>query len=149
MSLVVAFRLVARSFRQRVTSPVPELPQITYITGLSVSTTDNDGVDHTIVITVKHPHMLESSCPGGVFPCLADGSLDVVLDGHEELKAPGSVVLGRDVLISAANLPGECRSFGFENYWERKNSRPRWRTAAAWMTPSAWRSGFSWYVSWN
>ncbi|CAM9412482.1 unnamed protein product [Scytosiphon promiscuus] len=104
----------------RVTNPVAELPQITYITGLSILTTDTDGIDHSIVITVKDPHVLESSCPDGMFPCLADGALDVVLDGHEELMAPGTVILGRDVMVSAANLPGECRSFGFEKYWERK-----------------------------
>lgn len=64
--------------------------------------------------------MQESSCPDGMFPCLADGALDVVIDGHEELKAPGTIILGRDVMVSAANLPGACRSFGFEKYWERK-----------------------------
>ncbi|CAN0348830.1 unnamed protein product [Ectocarpus sp. 6 AP-2014] len=104
----------------RVTSPVPSLPEITYITGLSLLTTDSDGQIHSIVIEVKNPHDIESSCPAEVSPCLADGSLRVMLNGKEELSAPGSVALAEDVIVTAANLPGECRSFGFEKYWERK-----------------------------
>ncbi|CAM9380344.1 unnamed protein product [Ectocarpus sp. 8 AP-2014] len=104
----------------RVTSPVADLPEITYITGLSVLTTDTDGLEHSIVIEVAEPHNLDSSCPAGVSPCLADGALVVLLDGEESLLAPGTVVLGGDVEVSAANLPGACRSFGFEKYWERK-----------------------------
>lgn len=96
------------------TSPVPSAPQITYITGLSVQTSDTEGSKHDIIIEVEEPHRLESRCPQGVAPCLADGSLRVLLDGHEELRAPGSVALGPDVIVSAVNLPGECRSFGFE-----------------------------------
>lgn len=102
------------------TSPLPEVPTITYITGLAVVTTDNNGMDHSIVITVKDPHSLDSSCSAEVSPCLADGSLRVVLDGEETLFGPGSVVLGEEVAVSAVNLPGACRSFGFERYWERK-----------------------------
>ncbi|CAM9763993.1 unnamed protein product, partial [Hapterophycus canaliculatus] len=118
--------LPSMHMNMRVTSPVPELPIITYITGLSILTTDSDGVAHSIVIEAKDPHNIESSCPPGVFPCLADGSLSVVLDGVETLFAPGSVTLGKDVAVSAVNIPGQCRSFGFEKYWERKqleNSR--------------------------
>ncbi|CAN0286207.1 unnamed protein product, partial [Ectocarpus fasciculatus] len=85
----------------RVTSPVVDLPEITYITGLSVLTTDADGVDHSIVIEVKEPHDLYSSCPDGVSPCLADGSLRVVLDGEETLLAPGTVSPGQNVEVSA------------------------------------------------
>lgn len=121
------FRSYTSSFvflrrRQRVTSPLPEAPTITYITGLAVMTTDNDGVDHSIVITVKDPHSLDSSCPAGheASPCLADGSLSVLLDGEESLFGPGSVVLGQDVVVSAVNLPDPCRSFEFEEYWERR-----------------------------
>ena len=33
----------------RVTAPVPSLPEITYITGLSVLTTGIDGLQHSIV----------------------------------------------------------------------------------------------------
>ena len=37
----------------RVTSPVQGLPEITYITGLSIMTADAEGDEHSIVITVK------------------------------------------------------------------------------------------------
>ncbi|CAN0226254.1 unnamed protein product, partial [Ectocarpus sp. 6 AP-2014] len=47
----------------RVTAPVPSLPQITYITGVSLITTDVQGVDHTIEISVNSPHNLEATCP--------------------------------------------------------------------------------------
>ena len=91
-------------------------------TGLSVLTTDVDGFDHSIIVEVKDPHDLVSSCPAGVSPCLADGSLRVVLDGEEMLIAPGTVPLGDGVSVSAANLPGSCRSFGFEQV---RRTRPR------------------------
>eukprot|EP00903_Cladosiphon_okamuranus_P020451 g18771.t1 len=104
----------------RVTAPVPSVPEITYITGLSIITKDVESVDHTIEISVSNPHNLHSSCPEGVSPCLAGGALRVKLDGHESLLSPGEVTLGPGVAISAVNLPGACRSFGFEKYWERK-----------------------------
>ena len=101
----------------RVSSPVPSVPEITYITGLAVLTTDEDGTGHDIVVEVKDPHSLESSCPAGAKSCLAEGSLAVVLDGEEALVAPGTVELGGGVGVSAVNLPGACRSFGFEQVW--------------------------------
>ncbi|CAN0178112.1 unnamed protein product [Ectocarpus sp. 6 AP-2014] len=104
----------------RVTAPVPAVPQITYITGLSVITTDVQGVDHIIEITVSDPHNMDTSCLEGFSPCLADGALTIKLDGQESLTSPGEVILGPGVAISAINLPGACRSFGFEKYWERK-----------------------------
>eukprot|EP00752_Nemacystus_decipiens_P013294 g11775.t1 len=104
----------------RVTCPVPDLPEITYITGLSVLATDANGFDHSVVIEVKDPHTMDSSCPADVSPCLAEGSLRVTLDGEETLLAPGTVSLSPDVKVSAVNLPGACRSFGFEKYWELK-----------------------------
>eukprot|EP00903_Cladosiphon_okamuranus_P016399 g15121.t1 len=104
----------------RVNAPVPSVPEITYITGLSMITKDAESVDHTIEISVSDPRNLHSSCPEGVYPCLAGGALSVKLDGHESLLSPGEVTLGPGVAISAVNLPGSCRSFGFEKYWERK-----------------------------
>ena len=104
----------------RVTAPVPSLPEITYITGLSVLTTDSDGDDHSIVIFVKTPHSLESECPSDGSVCLADGALSVILDGKETFTKPGTEILAPGVEISVANIPGECRSFGFEQYWEKK-----------------------------
>ena len=104
----------------RITSPVSSVPEITYITGLSIVTTDTDGLEHTIIISVVNPHILESSCPVGTDPCLADGALNVVVDGEDVLLAPGEVTVAPGVSIAAINLPGACRSFGFEKYWERK-----------------------------
>ena len=104
----------------RVTAPVPSVPAITYITGLSLLTTDIDGFEHTIVISVKQPHTQDTVCPPEVSTCLADGSLGVVLDGEQVLLSPGTVMLAPGVEVSAVNLPGECRSFGFETYWEKK-----------------------------
>eukprot|EP00903_Cladosiphon_okamuranus_P019467 g17901.t1 len=104
----------------RVTTPVPSLSEITYITGLSIITTDAEGSSHSIVIEVADPHSLESVCPAGVSPCLADGALRVSIDGSEELSRPGSVSVAPGVTVSAVNLPGACRSFGYEKYWERK-----------------------------
>ena len=104
----------------RITAPVPGLPAITYITGISILATDADGIYHSVVISVKDPASMESVCPTDVSPCLADGSLRVVLDGEEALFAPGNVFVAPGVEVTAVNIPGECRSFGFETYWERK-----------------------------
>ena len=112
--------LPSMHLNMRVTAPVPSLPEITYITGISVVTTDAEGFDHSIVVEVTNPHSLESVCPAGVNPCLADGALSVFIDGAEELLQPGTVSVAPGVSVSAVNLPGECRSFGFEKYWERK-----------------------------
>ncbi|CAM9269926.1 unnamed protein product [Ectocarpus sp. 8 AP-2014] len=112
--------LPSMHLNMRVTAPVSSRPDITYITGLSLITTDGDGQEHSIIISVKDPHSLDSDCPPGVSPCLADGSLSVVLDGNETLLAPGAVELAPDVKVSVVNIPGACRSFGFEKYWERK-----------------------------
>lgn len=104
----------------RVTAPVPSVPAITYITGLSLLTTDFDGFEHTIVISVNNPHVQDSVCLLNVSPCLADGSLNVVVDGEEVLLSPGELELAPGVELRAVNIPGECRSFGFEAYWEKK-----------------------------
>lgn len=93
----------------RVTSPVSDVPQITYITGISVMTADADAVNHTIVIGVVDPYTLDASCPAGVSPCLAEGSLSVQVDGEAVLVAPGTVTLASDVAVSAVNLPEPCR----------------------------------------
>eukprot|EP00903_Cladosiphon_okamuranus_P015479 g14291.t1 len=112
--------LPSMHLNMRVTAPVPSLPKITYITGLSIVTTDVEGSDHSIVIEVSKPHSLESACPAGVNPCLADGALNVSIDGSEVLLRPGTVSVAPGVTVSAVNLPGACRSFGFEKYWEQK-----------------------------
>jgi len=112
--------LPSMHLNMRVTTPVPSLPEITYITGLSVLTTDAEGFDHSVIIEVTDPQSLESACPAGVSPCLADGALSVFIDGSETLLKPGVVSVASGISVSAANIPGACRSFGFEKYWEQK-----------------------------
>lgn len=104
----------------RVTAPVPHIPEITYITGISLITADANGIEHRVAITVSNPHRLDSVCPSGMSTCLADGALIVLVDGEISLATPGIATPGLGVGISAVNLPGACRSFGFEKYWERK-----------------------------
>lgn len=106
----------------RITAPVPSMPAITYITGISLLTTDVDGLEHTIVISVNKPHVQDSVCPPNVSTCLADGSLNVVVDGEHVLLSPGELELAPGVDLRAVNIPGECRSFGFETYWEKKEA---------------------------
>lgn len=104
----------------RVTVPFPSLPEITYITGFALLTTDDVGFHHSIVVTTNEPHNLETACPVGVSPCLANGSLTVLLDGEEALVAPGTVSLAPGIDITVVNTPGECRPFGFARHWEKK-----------------------------
>ena len=104
----------------RVTAPVPDVPEITYITGISLLTIGTDGVERSIAISVNSPHNMDSACPTGMPTCLADGALTVIIDGKDALASPGTAVAGPGVEVSAVNLPGACRSFGFEKYWERK-----------------------------
>lgn len=78
-------------FWQRVTAPVPDLKEITYITGLSVIANNGKGVKHGIVIAVEEPRRLDIAFPTGVSPCLADGALRVTLDGEDALLAPGTI----------------------------------------------------------
>lgn len=72
-----------------------------------------------MVMYVENPHSLDSECPAGVSPCLANGALTILLD-DEEVTTPGESLLGSGVSFGAVNLPGECRPFGFEKYWAQK-----------------------------
>eukprot|EP00904_Undaria_pinnatifida_P008994 jgi/Undpi1/5224/HiC_scaffold_2.g00506.m1 len=103
----------------RVTAPIADLPIVTYITGITVQTEDDDGVVHTIVIFVTNPNVLETSCTDNAQPCIGNGALTVLLDGVS-MARPGEMELGPGVSVMAANIPGECRPFGFEKYWQRK-----------------------------
>eukprot|EP00904_Undaria_pinnatifida_P011625 jgi/Undpi1/7593/HiC_scaffold_23.g10066.m1 len=107
------------SVNMRVTAPIADLDKITYITGLGVSITDASSVVRTVVLTVDSPLEMQSECPNVGEACLADGALTVELDGIKR-TTPGEVPLGGGVFFSAANIPGECRSFGFEKYWQKK-----------------------------
>lgn len=103
----------------RVTAPIVGLPVVTYITGISVQTEDYDGVGHSIVVFVSDHSVLDSRCPADGQPCLGDGALTVLLDGVS-VTTPGEKKLGPGVSFAAANIPGECRPFGFERYWQQK-----------------------------
>ena len=50
----------------RVTVPVPSVPETTYITGFSVLTTDDDGLDHSIVVAAKTPQYVHCVPVGSV-----------------------------------------------------------------------------------
>lgn len=101
-------------------APVPDLPEITYITGIALTAQDTDGTSHTIHIRVDNPSdfVEHHECPTPE-PCLAEGVLTVLIDGQPML-GPGVVNLGNGVAVGAVNIPGECRPFGFEQYWARK-----------------------------
>ncbi|CAM9928918.1 unnamed protein product [Ectocarpus sp. 12 AP-2014] len=103
----------------RVTSPVPAEPEITYITGLGIKTIDNEGLDHSIVITVTDPHSLDTTCPVEGFNCLADGALTVELDGKRSSSAPTWQSL-RSTFRALAGLSGS-KSTGSAR---RQSTRP-------------------------
>ena len=103
----------------RVTAPIADLPGVTYITGISIQTDDEDGVGHSIVLFVSNPSVLQTSCPVDGQPCIGEGALTVLVDGVRVTR-PGQTDLGPGVSIAAANIPGECRPFGFEQYWQLK-----------------------------
>lgn len=68
----------------RITQPVPEVPEVTYITGLGLSVLGADDEVHTFEITINDPHNLETECSeGSDGPCLADGALTILVDGKE------------------------------------------------------------------
>jgi len=54
---------LSMNVNMRVSSPLPDLPEITYITGLSVLATDTDGERHSIEVTVKVPALPRKCCP--------------------------------------------------------------------------------------
>lgn len=72
------------SMNMRITQPLPEVPQVTYITGVGLSVTGADDEWHTFEITINDPHNRESECPeGSDRPCLADGALTILVDDKE------------------------------------------------------------------
>ncbi|CAN0093186.1 unnamed protein product [Ectocarpus fasciculatus] len=100
----------------RVTAPLPEeFPNRQLLSGVSLLTADG----HSLVIEVKNPYSIATKgCPSHA--CLADGSLRILVDGHESesLQTPGEdIVLPGDVVVSSANLPVECRPFGGDRIW--------------------------------
>lgn len=106
----------------KVHAPVPTVSQITYIVGFALKANDLNGVPHTVEVRTNHPENFnaQTQCPGGENePCLADGALTVLLDG-KPMTRPGMQTLAPGLIVGAVNLPGECRPFGFENYWAKK-----------------------------
>eukprot|EP00903_Cladosiphon_okamuranus_P010197 g9656.t1 len=102
----------------RLTAPLPdEFPDRQLITGLSVL---SEG--HSLVIEVDHPYTIDTDgCPEDVSPCLANGGLRMLVDGQ---KANGLLRFSRlvpvadgAILVSASNLPVECRQFGGDKIW--------------------------------
>ena len=67
----------------RITAPVPDVQDITYITGLGLSLTGTDSIVHTVEIVIDNPHDLNPTCDtSNGAPCLADGALTVLVDGE-------------------------------------------------------------------
>lgn len=103
----------------RVTAPLPkEFPDRQLITGISVLS-----AEHSLVIEVQNPYTVDTAgCPDGVSPCLANGGLRAVVDGEEAhgLLGPTTQETVADgIVVSASNLPVECRHFGGGKVWAR------------------------------
>ena len=101
----------------RVTAPLEEeFPDRQLVTGVSVLSQG-----HSLVIQVKNPsHTATAGCANGVSPYLADGCLQVVVDGTQrpELLSPSrGLHLPGNMLLFASNLPVECRQFGGDKKW--------------------------------
>lgn len=66
-----------------------------------------------------------NGCPEGVSPCLADGGLRVVANGvenKENLRSTSTTIKdptdeSDGIVLSASNLPIECRQFGGDKIW--------------------------------
>lgn len=101
----------------RVTAPMEEeFPDRQLVTGVSVLLQG-----HSLVIQVRDPSTTATGgCADGVYPCLADGGLQVMVDGTERpdlLSSSRGVYIPGDTLLSASNLPVECQQFGGHKKW--------------------------------
>ena len=106
----------------RLSAPMPEeFPDRQLISAVSILT--DDGL-HSLVVEVKDPYSTNTDgCPkDSPVPCLADGGLRILVDGEEpaalqasseNVRLPGSY----PIVLSAANLPAECRTFGGDRIW--------------------------------
>ena len=104
----------------RVTAPLPqEFPDRQLITGLSMI---SEG--HSLAIEVKNPYDIDTTtgCPSGKTPCFSDGGLRAAVDGEE---VEGILHFSRDayvadgIIVSASDVPAECRQFGGDKIWVR------------------------------
>lgn len=71
------------AINMRITAPVADVPEITYITGLGMSLMGSDSTMHSIEIVIDNPHDFNPTC-GEKKPCLADGALTVFIDGEHQ-----------------------------------------------------------------
>lgn len=109
----------------RLSAPMPEeFPDRQLISAVSVLT---DNGLNSLVVEVKNPYTTTTNgCPkDSSVPCLADGGLRILVDGEESaaMQAPATSVHlpgGSPVVVSAANLPAECRIFGGDRIWATK-----------------------------
>lgn len=104
----------------RLTAPLPEeFPHRQLMTSLAVL-----WEGHSLVIEVEEPYTVDTDgCPKGVSPCLANGGLRIHVDDQRverlhQFTRQASVADGT-ILISASNLPVECRQFGGDRIWAR------------------------------
>ena len=106
----------------RVSAPMPEeFPDRQLISGLSILSDDGRS---SLVVEVKDPYStVTDGCPkDSSAPCLAEGGLVILVDGEESaaLQVPGENVRlpgSSPFVVSAANLPAECRPFGGDRIW--------------------------------
>jgi len=95
----------------RITTPEPDFPKNQFITGMAVILGE-----HSLVIEVKDPYSpFTDGCPDGIAPCLADGGIRIVVDGHEDdalLSPTRSEYVADGMELSATNLPPVCQEFG-------------------------------------
>lgn len=54
-------------------------------------------------------------------PCLSDGALEIRVDGeHREAVPLNKVILYRGSVMTATNIPTECKPFGGDVIWATK-----------------------------
>lgn len=83
------------SINMRITALDAHVSYKTHITGLGASLMGSDGKLHTVMAAVKNPHAPDetTSCSDRLAgPCLAEGALQLTLDG-EDMVLPGKVSL--------------------------------------------------------
>ena len=103
----------------RVTAPLPdEFPDRQLVTGLSVISKG-----HSLVLEVTDPYHTDTKgCPKWMSPCLAAGGLSAFVDGdeaHDLLRFSRDKYVADGIVVSASNLPVECRQFGGDRIWAR------------------------------
>ena len=83
-------------------------------------TTVVDLLEHPVVISVDNSHILESFCPVGTHPRLAEGALNVTGVGDEVLPSAGNTDVVPGVPIATVNHSGACRTLNVEKKWEQQ-----------------------------